>query len=392
MFSSFSLAKNGLMADRASEWQPNEEAIFSDPETNFQLVMKTLLEKHLDKNVNKEALYRAATKGMLQSLNTGGGAWNDLISPTEFKEMQMELSGKTMGIGVSLKFDENTGNALVMNTVKESAGEKAGIKEGDQILSVDGKKFKGKSFADMVFAIRGEAGKSVKLRVLRDDDILTFNIKREKIAWTSLAVEFQQINEQVGLLSIDLFNEETPKIVADKIAQLSKKNIGNLIIDLRSCTGGGFDQAVKTAELFIPKNAVIVKTKNRDGKMEEFVSTQGLLNPKTKVIILTSHETSSGAEFFTQALVENIKAKTVGETTLGKWNAQRLEVIPNKYAIKYTVKEFQSPSGKSFQGVGIKPDVEVSTPEKIDLTQLKRDLVKRLEQDPQLKAAIELIK
>jgi carboxyl-terminal processing protease len=109
---------------------------------------------------------------------------------------------------------------------------------------------------------------------------------------------------------------------------------------------------------------------------------------------LTNNRTSSGAELFAGALKEQLGAKTVGEKTFGKWNAQMIETLPNGFAIKFTTQDFQTPNGHSYQIVGLKPDVEVLLPKDVDAKELqaKYDMQKRLDVDTQLKAATELAK
>lgn len=365
---------------------------FSDSETNFKLVMQKLLDKYLDKNISKDNLYRAATAGMLSSLNSGEEKYNTLLSPQDLKNMESDLSGKIMGIGVVIKFDERTGYGHVIKSTPGSAAEKAGLKSDDQVLSVDGKKFKGKQFLDLVSSIRGEVGKAVEIKILREDKIITVNIKREIIPWTP--VEMEKIDEATNLLTIGFFNEQTPKLVEDKLNEVNSHKVKKLIIDVRSNEGGGFDQAVKVAELFLPEGTIIANTKNRAGKVEKYKSGKNLLSQNIQIILLTNKDTRSGAELFVAALKENRPVKLVGETTFGKWNAQTVETLPNKYAIKYTVKEFQSPKGNSFQGLGIKPDLEVGLPKDTDIKELqaKFEISKRISLDSQLKAALELIK
>jgi carboxyl-terminal processing protease len=376
---------------KSGDWKSNRDEVFSDSEANFKKVMKTVLDQYVDRNLTQDDLYRAATAGMLASLNPGDEAWNKLMSPHEFKEMQSDLTGQVTGIGAEMKFDDKTGHAIILRTIPKSVAEKAGLKIDDQILSVDGKKFKGKDLHDVVNAIRGEAGKSVDLKVLRDDRILTFNIKREIVPWIPVELEVMK-DKKAAILTIGYFNEETPKMVEKNIEEINKKGIKDLIVDIRDNSGGGFQQAVQVSELFVPQGAVIVKTKNREGKVEEIKSSRGLLNADVKIFVLTDKETSSGAEFFAATLKENRGAKQIGEHTLGKWNAQRLETLPNKFAYKFTVKEFQSPNGNSFQGKGLRPDVEVNMPEGSNSRELrlKHDVQSRLEVDPQLNAAFEL--
>jgi carboxyl-terminal processing protease len=375
----------------SKDWKEKPVEKFSDAESNFKATMQKLMDKYVDKSLSQDDLYRAAVAGMLASLNQGDEDWNALLSPSDMREMQIDMSGKVTGIGIEMKFTEETGYAQVLRLISGSAAEKAGLKIDDQILSVDGKKFKNKKFRDLVYAVRGKAGESVTLKVLRDDKVMSFNVKREIVPWTP--VELEKVNSTTALLSIRFFNEETPKLVEQKIKEINSGKYKKLILDLRDNSGGGFDQAVKVTELFLPAGLVVASTKNRDGKVEQYKSAKSLLDPNVQIAILTNKDTFCGAELFTAALRENLKVKIIGETTFGKWNAQSVESLPNKYAIKYTVKEFLSPQGNSFHGTGIKPDVEVSLPQGIESHELrlKYGMKDRLNADSQLKAAVELV-
>jgi carboxyl-terminal processing protease len=365
---------------------------FSQGEETFKGVMETLLTKYIDKNLTKEELYMAATQGMLNSLNKDDKEWNKLLSPSEYKELQIDLTGKVTGIGAEMKFEEQTGYATILRTVTNSAAEKAGLKVDDQILSVNGEKFKGRTFPEMVSAIRGEVGKSVELKVLREDKVVTFNIKREIVPWSSISLE--KVDSQTALLTIGFFNEETPVKIEEKISEINSANYKNLIVDLRDNSGGAFEPALRTIELFLPKGSVILKTQDRNGKLEEHKSVKNLLNSNVKIFVLVDKNTSSSAEFFTASLKENKQAKVVGDKTFGKWTAQMVESLPNQYAIKYTVKQFLTPDGKSYQDVGFKPDLEVQLSSKNPPRELKLkySVNKRVDFDSQLKAAVELTK
>jgi carboxyl-terminal processing protease len=353
--------------------------------------MDKLLRDYVDKGLTKEDLYRAATAGMLESLNAGERSWNTLLSPQELQELQIDFSGKVSGIGVELKFDETTGHAQVLGVIPNSPSEKAGLRRDDQILSVNGQRFKGRQFRDIVAALRGKTGETAALKVLRDDGILSINVKREVIPWTP--VQLSKIDGSTLLLTIGYFSAETPKFVEEKMPIINGSEVKNLVIDLRGNSGGSFEKAVQTAELFIPAGKTIVSTKDREGKVKTYTSQKGLMRPQLKVVLLTNGETSSGAELVTGALKENLGAKTVGEPTLGKWNAQMLETLPNGFAIKYTTQTFQTPSGRSYENTGIKPDVEVALVKEVGprVSRAKVDASKRMEWDTQLKAAVELL-
>lgn len=374
----------------AGEWKLKPREPFTDAEANFKTAMDKILKEYVDKGLSREDLYRAASAGMLDSLNSGDHNWNTLLSPSDLAELQISLASKVTGIGVSLKFDEATGNGLILSIIPRSPSEKAGLKRDDTILSVDGKRFKGKPFRDLVMALRGKPGEKVDLKVLRDDRLLSLTVKRDVVTWAP--VDMTSVDAKTALLRIDSFNVETPKLVEERIKEINAGPVKNLIIDVRSNAGGSFDAAVKTTELFVPKDRPIVVTKDREGKTKTETSTSGLLKKDLRVVLLTNGDTSSGAEFFTAALKEERGAKIVGLRTLGKWNAQMIETLPNGYAIKYTVKSFQSPLGRSYQDVGVSPDVEVALPKDVVYEQVLREgtMAKRLEVDPQLKAANQL--
>ncbi len=378
--------------EKYAEWKERPQEQFTSAEESFKMAMDKILQKYVDKGLTKEDLYRAATAGMLETLNSDEHSWNTLLSPRELQEIQNDLSGQVSGIGIELKFDDTTGYGQILSVIPNSPSSKAGIQRDDQILSVNGQRYKGKQFKDIVAAIRGKIGEKVSLKILRDDKIISLNIKREVVPWTP--VELSKVNGSTQLLTIGYFTGDTPKLVEEKITAINNNSVKNLIIDLRNNSGGSFEKAVQTTELFVPEGKVIVSTKDREEKIRSFTSKRSLLRKDIKVIMLTNNQTSSGAELFTGALKDILGAKIVGEKTLGKWNAQMIETLPNGYAIKFTTQGFQSPNGHSYQHIGLKPDVEVMLPKNIDPKELriKHDIPQRFEHDTQLKAAVELVK
>jgi len=359
---------------------------FKNGEANFKEVMQKILDGYVDK-VSPDDLYRAATAGMLSSLNSGDQAFNKLLTPGDLKEMKEDLTGKTSGVGAVLKFDEASGHALVLEAIPGSPADKSGLKKEDVVLSVDGAKFKGKKFSDMVASIRGKAGSPVSLRVLRDDRVVSLTIKRELVPWTQ--VELNKVNDSTSVLSIGYFTEQTPTLVEGKLKEFKGKT---LIVDLRYNAGGGFTQAIKTAGYFVPKGTVVASTEDRNHKVETFKSEGGLLTDDVNVLVVVNHDTFCAAELLAASLRVNRGAKIIGENTFGKWDAQTVDVLSNGYGIKYTVMNFSDPRGERYPGTGLKPDVNVDMPKEHNISELrmKYDFTKRLALDTQLKAAVAL--
>ncbi len=371
-----------------SFWKGNKEP-FAKPEESFKRSFQILKENYVDKGVSEESLYLAATEGMLASLNSDSKKnWNTLLSPRAMEDKQIEMSGRLIGIGATLEFDKATGNAKVRDVISGSAALKAGIKVNDQILSVNGKRYK--ELAEMVADIRGKTGETVKLRILREDQIVEMKIARAPV--NIPLIESFQVDDQTGYLSLNTFSKDAQADVKAKLAFFKDKKIRKLILDLRGNRGGIFDNALEVADIFLNKGDVIVKAKTREGVTKEYKAKGNAWSPDTQIVVLTSEETASSAEVLTATLKENRKALVVGAQTEGKWTVESIESLPNSYFIKYSIMLLQSPSGKSYQDVGLSPDFTIAkSPVTEVMTEYNiKNLKKRLEKDSTFKAAVEL--
>lgn len=364
---------------------------FKNPEANFKEVLQTLKQKYVDRGITDEELYEGAVAGMLSSLNKGEVKWNTLLTPREMQDFQIQISGNLVGIGATLDWDANTGRAKVLFVLPDSAALKYGLLEGDEILSVNGERFKGKTLADMVYKIRGKADESVRLKILREDRIMDVKVVRQSVKMDL----FQKylLEPRVGLIKIESFTEKASKEVQKQLAFFEGKDLKKLIVDLRSNTGGLFTEAISVAKIFSNKGQVVARTKDRAGKVEDYRAEEKAWRPEVKIVVLVDGDTSSGAELLAASLKENRQAFLIGGKTNGKWNAQAVETLPNGYSIKYSVMNFESPSGKSYQDIGIKPDLEATPPKENHLPAFKalqKDVKAGVEADPSLKAAVEI--
>jgi carboxyl-terminal processing protease len=362
---------------------------FSDPQKNFDEVRKALLGSYYDPSITEEALYRAAVAGMLERVDPSMRKWNKLLSPGDLAELHRDLSGELVGVGVKISFDAATGYIDVLGAIAGSPAEAAGLAAPDKIVTVDGKLYKGLTLRDVVADIRGKAGEAVTLSVLRGDKLVSVRVVRESVKYD--VVTELVVDGDVGYVRIPSFNAKTPDALGSALSDLGIRKVRGVVLDLRGCPGGSFDDAVASVSELLPAGATVVRLKKR-GATEVITGKRPPVLTDVPLAVLVDHNTSSGAELVAAALSDDAHAVLVGERTFGKWTVQTIDDLSNGYAIKYTHALFQSPSGKSFQGVGITPDVEVDMPDAaIDRAEAIADPVKRLEEDVQLKTAASLL-
>jgi carboxyl-terminal processing protease len=363
---------------------------FPDGEKAFAEARATLLREFVDPKMDENELYRAALAGMLSQ--NGKRPWDALLSPDDLAEMHEELTGQIVGIGIEVKFDSDSGQVSVLGLISGSPAEKAGVLAGDRVLKIDGKSLKGLQLRDVVHLIRGPAGQSVTLTLLREDQIVSRTVKRAAIAWSP--VHELTLPGPIALVSVMTFNEKTPSLLKAALEHARASKPRGLVLDLRGNQGGLFDKLVDCASLMLPKGKLVVTRIGRGGAEEAYRSTGDPLLD-VPVLVLADGSTASSAELFAGALQQSGGARVIGKRTHGKWNVQKVVELKNGWALKYTIGVFKSPRGELLDGKGLEPDLEVEMPGKedaVEKVQRIKDPKERLANDPQLRAAVALLK
>lgn len=365
---------------------PDEE--FLNGADAFNRVRETLAQNYYAEGVGEDDLYRAATAGMLEKLEPSLAKYNQLLTPREVAEMKNDLKGEVVGVGVQISFDGPSGYADVLGALPGSPAERAGLRAGDKIVTVNGKLYKGMQLTDVIADIRGKVGDSVTLSVLRADQLMPFALVREKVEYDQ--AEFGMLPDAIGYVRVPSFNDKTPGAVRAALVELERSGARALVLDLRASPGGMFERALETAELFVEKGTRLVVLKSR-GTNEPRVAAGNPILGRVPLVVLVNGETSSSSEYLAALLREHRKARVVGTRTRGKWSVQALEDLPNGYAFKYTMSMLETPAGKNYEGVGLAPDIEVALDETSYKRAARAKLDERLPLDTQLRTARELV-
>ena len=316
-----------------------------------------ILEEEYIGEINNEDLINGAIKGAVDSL---GDEYTEYYTPEDLKAFETSTLGSYVGIGVYLQVDTENNNIKIIDTISDSPAEKAGLKEEDRILKVDGKDYSIDQLAELVDYVQGEKGEEgteVTLTILRDGK--TFDVKVARDMVHLKYVESTMLKNNIGYIELTSFDEDCAKDFLNEYNELKKDGAKALIIDLRDNGGGLVDQALEIADLFCDKDETMLitmdKKENKDIKKAEESKTITM-----PTVLLTNKDTASASEILAAALKENDKAEIVGETTFGKGVIQELIYLSNGGALKVTSAEYYTPNENKINGVGVEPDYEIS--------------------------------
>ena len=369
----------------AATLQAHADDTFADGEKAFLKARAMLQKSYVDDKVSDDKLWRAATDGLLHGV--GNGKWDKLMSPSELAALKADLAGEMVGLGLHIEADGGPGIVDVLGVVPGSGAERAGMAVGDKILRLDGKALKGLNEGEVARTMRGKAGTSVTLTVLRDAEIVTKTIKRSPFVLDP--VISTMLPNSVGLVRIQMISEKTPALLKSALERL--RGMKGLVLDLRNNTGGHYGSMLECACELLPKGALVVSEIHRGGSV---VDKRTWTEPQVSVpiIVLVNAETASGAEILAGALKQT-GARIVGKRTFGKWNAQAIEDLGNGWGVKFTTMVFRAPSGALPDGRGLDPDVEVEGDVRdVASANTIKDGVKRIAADAQLRVATTLLK
>lgn len=342
---------------------------------------RKIIDQYYLGEVDDEKLEEGAIKGYIEGLND---PYTEYISKDDMKEYMEDTMGNFVGIGIYMVKDTDTNKIKVLVPIKNSPAEKAGILSGDLILSVDGVQYNADEMSVASTKIKGEEGTVVKLEIIRNNETLNFEIKREGIKVNP--VEGKVIENSIGYIEFTSFDEGTAEDFKTKYEELKNKGIKSLIIDLRNNGGGIVEEALKIADYILDKDSIILYEvdKNNNEKVKKSQNNPIIEIP---VVVLTNGNTASSSEILAGALKDLGKAKIVGTKTYGKGVIQQIMTLADGSGLKITTEKYLTPNRTEINKVGIEPDEKVELPDTV-----KNELLVEEKDDTQLKKAIEILK
>lgn len=330
--------------------------------------------------VNKEKLdaqkmFYGSLRGLVSSMDD---PYSVFMDPEETEAFVDDMAGTFEGIGAEVALKNNF--ITIVAPLDGMPAQKAGLKAGDKILSVNGTSTDGLSTDATVRMIRGPKGTKVKLSIMRDGFTAakTFEITRDVINVKSVKVEFRK--DGLAVLRISSFADDTLFLFEDAIKQIQEKKPKGLIFDLRNNPGGYLDTAVAVASEWISSGRIVTE-KFSDGSLKNYLSNGNGRLENIPTVVLVNGGSASASEIVSGAMLDLKKGTIIGEKTFGKGSVQTIRELPDGSSVKVTVAKWLTPAGNSINDTGITPTVEV----KLSVDDFNKNL------DPQLKKAVDIL-
>jgi len=318
--------------------------------------------------IDEKTLIEGALKGMYQSIDN----YSNYYSEEEADNLYKSLLGEFSGIGVYI--EEKNSYINIKDTIKDSPGEKAGLKKDDIIVSINGIDAKGITPDSAQKSIQGEVGTKVILGIKRVNKTLPIYIEVTRAKIVINPVEFKILENKIGYIKLSEFTQSSASEAKKALEVFDKKGITKIILDLRDNPGGLLNQAIEISKQFVPSGPIVhIKEKNKD--LVTHISTNQ--NLKYNLVVLVNENSASASEIVTGAVKDTKSGTIIGKKTYGKGIVQSMIPLENGSVIKMTTAEYLTPNKTSIHGVGVEPDIIVENTE---------------EEDKQLLKAIEIIK
>lgn len=355
----------------------NQDKYLQEFIDNYNFVVDNYYEE-----VDKESLVNNAIDGMMKSLDD---PYSVYLDEDESSNFSITLDGSYEGIGIQIGKDEETGNMLVTAVFKNSSAATAGIKPGDEIISVDGNKSSEMTASEFSNLIKNQTKKEYVFKLLRDNSEMEVKVSKSTVTLNSVDSNiYNKNNKKIGYIYIGIFANNTYDQFKKELDNLEKEDIDSLIIDVRSNTGGHLTAVDRILDLFLNSKQVMYQFE-QNKKITKTYGT-GKNNKEYDIVLLCDETSASASEVLIAGLKENLNSTVIGKKTYGKGTVQELVKLSNGTQYKITIKKWLTPKGNWINDTkGIKPDIEVELDSKYYETFDEKD-------DTQLQKAIEYLK
>ena len=317
----------------------------------FNQLYKNLELLYVD-TLNPKETIGTGINAMLRSLDP----YTEYYAQDETKNLRMMLTGKYAGIGALIRKHQKLDRVVIDEPYQNMPAAEAGLKKGDVILSIDDSMMTDKAVGYVSERLRGEAGTSFLLKVMRPSTgkLMSFKITRRNIKLPELP--YYGIKEgNIGYINLNSFTEGCAKDMRRALIDLKKQGATSLILDLRGNGGGSEQEAVDILNLWLPKGLTVVENRGKFKQAsKEYKTRVEPLDTVMPMVVLVNGETASASEITSGALQDLDRAIILGTRTYGKGLVQIPIDLPYNTNMKVTTSKYYIPSGRCIQAINYK--------------------------------------
>jgi carboxyl-terminal processing protease len=313
------------------------------------------------RSVDGHELSNGSLQGMVKQLRKSNDEdrYSEYFSPEALESFNQQIEGRFSGIGTTVVPAKR--GLRVVAVFPRSPADDAGIKAGDVIVAVEGEPIAGQSSAEATKKIKGPEGTQVTLGVRegKSGKVRELKLTRAEVTLPNVSSGVKKLGgKKLGYVRMLSFSEAAHAQLAKAVEKVEKEGAEGIVLDLRHNPGGLLDEAVLSANIFLPRDEVVVRTRSRT-QGDSVHKTPGDAVSDLPVVVLVDGSTASAAEILAAALADDAASTVVGTRTYGKGLFQEERDLSNGGALKLSVGEFFTPQGVNLaKSHGIHPDVK----------------------------------
>ena len=332
----------GLTRVSAAAATPEEDVKTSIKQ--FTKVYEVVENNYADKVTADKGIYKGAIPGMLRTLDPH----SNFFDPKEFQSLRDDQSGHYYGVGMQVA--PRNGKTIVVAPFGGSPAYKAGLRPGDIILEVNGKRTDNMTTPEVADLLKGPRGTHVVVIVGREgaDKPVPFDIVRDEIPRFSVEEAFW-LKPGIAYMHISQFNENTSQEMEEKFNRLGETNIHGLVLDLRENPGGLLNEGVAVAGHYLRKGEVVVSHRGRASAEKPYLARGSAYGQNYPIVVLVNRYSASAAEIVAGALQDHDRGWILGETTFGKGLVQTVFPLEDNTGLALTTAHYYTPSGRLIQ-------------------------------------------
>lgn len=320
--------------------------------------------------VEDKVLLENAIRGMVSGLDPH----SNYLDADDYKDLQVGTKGEFGGLGIEVGMED--GFVKVISPIDDTPAARAGVRSGDLIVRLDETPVKGMNLNDAVALMRGKPGTPLELTIIRkgEEKPIKITVVRDVIRVAS--IKSRLLDERFAYLRISQFQTHTTRDMLKALSKLkseAKQDLRGMVLDLRNNPGGVLNAAVSVSDAFL-ESGLIVYTEGRETDSQlRFEAAPDDVLDGAPIVVLVNGGSASASEIVAGALQDQGRAVIMGSQTFGKGSVQTIIPISDTSAVKLTTARYYTPSGRSIQAEGIKPDIELEefTLSKVEKSQVQ---------------------